>query len=161
MTTATDPATGTDINSSYATATNLGSLRQGTPGDVLLGFFVPIAEDMDGANFVGERYFMITNGLNSNSATSAEARQSIRIDFDLGDSGIDSLLRLSRETGFVEEVSLISDGGSLYHLNLILDGGVGDLFKYNDGAPFVGVPEPSAVAGFALSLALTSLRRRR
>jgi hypothetical protein len=45
---------------------------------------------------------------------------------------------LSRDTGFVETVNLTSDGSSLYHLDLVLDGGTGDLFKFNNGGTFVG-----------------------
>ncbi len=44
---------------------------------------------------------------------------------------------MSRETGLVQELSLVSDGGSLYHRDLILDGGTGDLFKFNNGGTFV------------------------
>lgn len=70
--------------------------------------------------------------------TPAQTIQSIRIDFDFGSSGITSLQRLSRDTCFVETVNLTSDGRSLYHLDLVLDGGAGDLFKFNNGGTFVG-----------------------
>ena len=64
-------------------------------------------------------------------------RQQIRVDFDFTSSGIDSLQRLNRLTGEVETVALIHDGGTKYHLDLELDGGTGDLFKFDDGQPFI------------------------
>ena len=64
--------------------------------------------------------------------------------------------RLSRDSGLVEQVPLIYDGTTKYHLSLTLDGGTGDLFKFNDGAPFVGfnVPEPSALLLFSAACAM-------
>ena len=145
-------------------ATNFGTTNGGFRGDVLIGYFDPLLESFDGPNFSGELYFMITNGLSDPTGLAADCRQQITLNFDFKTSGISSLLRLSRETGLVEQVPLTSDGGSKYHLALILDGGTGDLFKFNDGAPFVGfyVPEPSmapALAGGALSL--VGMRRGR
>ena len=130
-------------------ATNLG-LKNNTPGgdklrgDVVVGYFKPLSESFDGPDFENEIYFMIVNGLTDPTGTAAETSQLIRVDFDFGASGIDSLQRLSRDTGLVEVVDLIHDGGSLYHLDLILEGGTGDLFKFNTGAPFI-VPEPAAL----------------
>ena len=66
------------------------------------------------------------------------------MNFDFSTSGIDSLLRLSRETGLVEAVPLVSNGGSLYSLDLTLDGGTGDLFKYNTGSAFIAAPVTAA-----------------
>jgi len=78
------------------------------------------------------------NGLTDPSGSAAGCRQQIRLYFNFGTSGITSLQRMRRSDGQVETVNLVSDGGSLYHLDLQLDGGTGDLFKYNTGAPFVG-----------------------
>jgi hypothetical protein len=69
----------------------------------------------------------------------SETQQKIHLTFNLGSSGITSLQRLSRNTGTVEVVPLTSNGDGTYYLDLVLDGGTGDLFKYNTGAPFVGV----------------------
>ena len=124
----------TDIN-----ATNLGSTNDGLAGDVLVGYFtlLPELEDLDGSGYEDEIYFMITNLLRDSNSTAAQTQQQIRIDFDFGASGITGLQRLSRDTGLPEDVSLVSDGGSTYHLDLTLDGGTGDLFKFNTGATFV------------------------
>jgi hypothetical protein len=119
--------------------TNLGSKNNGLDGDVLVSYSMPLVETDDGDAFFHEWYFMVTNGLSLDGATAAETRQLIRLDFDFRDSGIDSLIRLSRLTGEPERVSLVHDGGSNYHLELTLDGGVGDLFKFGTAAPFVGI----------------------
>ncbi len=118
-------------------ATNQGTLNDGLRGDVVVGYFRPLIESLDGA-FENEIYFMIVNGLADWEGTAAETQQMIHLDFDFLDSGITSLQRVSRETGLVELVDLAHDGGSLYHLDLLLDGGTGDLFKFNTGAAFVG-----------------------
>ena len=59
-----------------------------------------------------------------------------------------------------------SVGGGKFRLSLSLTGGDAVLFKFNDGAPFVGidnqafVPEPAALGMLGLML-LTFSRRRR
>jgi hypothetical protein len=144
-------------------ATNLSSANGGQRGDVLIGYFNPLLESFDGPDYSNELYFMITNGLSDTTALVVDARQLITINFDFKNSGIDSLLRLSRESGLVEQVPLISDGTRKYHLSLTLDGGTGDLFKFNDGSPFVGfyVPEPSSLWLLTVTAALwVSCRRR-
>jgi hypothetical protein len=66
-----------------------------------------------------------------------DATQEVRIDFDFGGTGINSLQRLNRLTGQVDVIPLVHNVGSLYHLDWTLSGGTGDLFKYNTGAPFI------------------------
>ena len=61
------------------------------------------------------------------------------------------LQRLNRDTGDVELVPLDHVSGSVFRLELLLDGGTGDLFKFNTGAPFI-VPEPSALLTAAVAL---------
>ncbi|MFA5866015.1 MAG: hypothetical protein WC975_15180, partial [Phycisphaerae bacterium] len=117
-------------------ATNIGTKNNNQEGDVIVGYFKPLAAEFTNSGHENDVYFMIVNAL-SDTGLAADCRQQIRLDFDFGSSGITKLLRLSRETGLVEVVNLVSDGGSLYHLDLILDGGTGDLFKFNDGGSFV------------------------
>jgi hypothetical protein len=65
---------------------------------------------------------------------------------------------MSRTTGGIELVPLQALGGSNYRLQLTLDGGTGDLFKFNTGAPFV--PEPGAAGVMGFVLAALNFRRR-
>ena len=44
---------------------------------------------------------------------------------------------------------------------IVGDGGMGALFKFKDGAPFVGVPEPSGMLMLSLAAATATRRRRR
>jgi hypothetical protein len=141
--------TGADPYITGITATNLGSKNNGLPGDVILGCFKVLEESMDGDDFSNQRYFMVTNGLIDAVGSATETRQNIRISFNFGSSGITKLERLNRNTGKIEMVSLVSEGGSLYHLDLVLDGGTGDLFKYKTGAPFVGGAAVERIPGDA------------
>ncbi len=122
-------------------AVNLGSKNNGQPGDVYVGFFNPLLASY--GDPAGEAYFMITNALGAYlqdpSLLVTDCTQRITLNFNFGASGINSLERLSRDTGLVENVPLTHLSGSNYQLTFDLDGGTGDLFKYNDGTPFVGV----------------------
>ena len=111
-------------------ATNLGSLNNGKPGDVIVGFLKPIDASLAQPGYEEDEYFMIVNGLTDEAGSAEDCRQSIHLGFDFGTSGINQLLRLSRDTGQVETVTLNHDSGSLYSLDLVLDGGTGDLFKF-------------------------------
>jgi len=112
--------------------------NDGLRGDVVIGHFSPLMEEFDGPNFSDEVYFMITNGLTDSGGSSADTRQLVRLNFNFGASGVNSLQRLDRDSGQVMNVPLVATGGSNYYLDWYLNGGEGDLFKYNTGAPFVG-----------------------
>jgi hypothetical protein len=131
------------VGDSYLTSASVTAhptgINNNQPGDVIIGFFKPLDESFDGDIYSNQKYFMVVNGLTDGSGTAAQTQQKIRLTFNFGTSGITSLQRLSRSTGNVETVSLVSDGNGVYHLDLTLDGGTGDLFKYKTGAPFVGV----------------------
>jgi hypothetical protein len=131
-------------------ATNTSGMNGNHPGDVIIGFFKVLRESDDGETYSNEKYFMVVNGLSDGNATAAQTQQTIRLTFNFGSSSINSLQRLSRTTGTVELVPLVSEGNGVYHLDLTLDGGTGDLFKYNTGAPFVGV-QAAAVPVLAVS----------
>lgn len=130
---------------------NTGTKNNTHPGDVLVGYFNPMLESYDGG-YANELYFMVTNALDDPTGTVVDCKQQITMNFNFGASGINSLLRLNRSTGTIDTINTgYSDGGNTvfsflsgtsYRLQLTLDGGTGDLFKFNDGASFVGVQQP-------------------
>lgn len=90
---------------------------------------------------------MILNGLSWADSLVSETRQAITIDFNFGSSDITGLQRLRRSDGVVESINTSGSYTDLtwtqinpkkYRMVLTLDGGTGDLFKYDTGAPFVG-----------------------
>lgn len=122
-------------------AVNNGTLNNGNRGDVTMGYFTPLLDGFAGGN---DTYFMVVNGLTDRIGTPAQTEQTVTLSFDFGASGIDSLLRVSRNTGEIEILDDPTDGwmhlgGSQYQLELTLDGGVGDLLKFNTGHQFVGI----------------------
>ena len=119
---------------------NVGNKNNGLPGDVLLSWFKVLDESLDGDLHSGERYFAITNALVDPTGSATDCGQQIALGFDLSNTGITSLERLRRDTGAVEIIPLTPAGGGQLALTITLDGGTADLFKFNDGAPFVGVP---------------------
>jgi hypothetical protein len=139
-------------------ATNLGLSNGGARGDVLLGFFKPLQDEFATGDPNDLLYFMVVNGLTWKDTDADDTAQRIILNFDMGNSGLNSLQRISRETGEIEIVPLQHMGGSLYQLDLTLPGGTGDLFKYNTGSAFV--PEPGALSALALVYLVSSRRRR-
>jgi hypothetical protein len=123
--------------------------------DTLIGYFKPLLSVTPGCTFADGLHFMIVNGSvglpfaadSSMGDAALNSAEWFRVDFDFGTSGFDSLVRLSRNTGLLELVSLqhLSGGdGALYRLDLQLDGGTGDLFRFwNSNDPLPTVPEPS------------------
>jgi autotransporter-associated beta strand protein len=139
--------TNAPLNQQYlssVSATNIGTKNNGQPGDVYVGFFNPLLTSY--GDPAGTAYFMVTNALgpylDDPSATVANCMQRITLDFDFGAGSINSLQRLRRSDGQVEVVPLSHLTGNQYELTFDLEGGTGDLFKYNDGTPFVGVQLP-------------------
>jgi len=125
--------------------TDIKATRTGFPdienGDVLVGYFKPIHKSLDGTNTTNENYFMIVNALYGNDSVSTF--QNVRLNFNFGElSSINSLQRINRLTGNTEVVPLVkvNMAGNIYYYDLLLNGGECDLFKYNDGVPFVGFP---------------------
>jgi hypothetical protein len=140
-----------------------GTKNDGLDGDVLISWFEVIDESFDGPA-AEEVYMMVTNGLADMTGSAADTRQRIRLNF--GSSGVrfpyDHLEMLDRNSGEIVDVPLNQLTTNVWQLELTLDGGTSELFKYPTGAPFVGVdivPEPSAMALFGLA-GLGMLRRR-
>ena len=130
---------------------NYGTNNNRLPGDLIVGYFKPLHASLTNPGHENDEYFMIVNGLSDANGYASECLQQIHFDFDFGDSGIDSLLRLNRHTGLVETVNLIPQGGSMYSWDLYLDGGTGDLFKFDNGGTFV-IPEPGTICLLGIGL---------
>jgi hypothetical protein len=155
------PGAGGDSHITAVSVRSSSELNNTLKGDILLGFFKVLREDMDGPA-ANEQYFMVTNALVDPNGTPVQTKQTIDLTFDFAGTTINSLLRLSRLTGLTEVVPLTSLGGTLYKFSLVFEGGTGELFKYNDGAPFVGIdaiPEPAL--SFLLLPVLLLIRRSR
>ena len=113
-----------------------GIVPRGKPGasdshvhaDVLIGHFKPLLVDNRDCTFVEGPSFMIVNG--AATGTAAQSTEQYHITFDFAGSRFNSLARLSRDTGKVERVALTPTGGSTYALDLTLEGGTGDLFRF-------------------------------
>jgi hypothetical protein len=105
-----------------------GGSASASYNDVLVGCLESLRADNSDYPFADGAHFMLVNGASSGSA-SAQA-QWYHLTFDFTGSVFDSLQRLSRDTGQVESIALTHLGGSQYSLDLNLDGGTGDLFRF-------------------------------
>lgn len=113
--------------------------------DVLIGYFAPLLASNPNCTFVDGLNFMIVNGGagDGDIMAASDLAETYHITFDFLTSGFNSLARLSRTTGKVELVTLTHGSGSQYSLDLTLDGGTGDLFRFwNSGDPLPTIPEP-------------------
>jgi hypothetical protein len=126
-------AGGSDFIRSIVPVQSAGGAPSAIYDDVLIGYFDPLLDDNGDFPFADGSHFLLVNG--ASTGTAANKSQWYRLTFDFGDSGFDSLQRLSRETGQVEIVPLAHLFGSEYSLDWRLDGGTGDLFRFwNSGA---------------------------
>ena len=141
--------------------TNLGTKNDGLDGDVLLSWFQVLDEELDGPDWTGEWYFMITNALVDPTGSAADTRQSIQLNF--ANTVPTQVQRLNRDTGLIDYIDLeiIPSTGGRRRLVVELEGGTADLFKFNTGAPFVGIPEPSGLSLVAFASVILLRRARR
>ena len=125
------------------TVTNTGTKNSGQRGDVILSWFKPLDESFDGHDHTGEVYLMVVNGLTDPTGTAADCRQEIKLNFNFstGLTGVDVLDPL---TGNLQTQTLPVVSGAR-QLVLNLDGGDAALFKFSNGAPFVGFPLPGSI----------------
>jgi hypothetical protein len=156
----------TDYITGIAPMVSKGGAIDTTYGDILIGYLKPLLSDNKGCTFADGLHFMIVNGsvgpgtsgavpVDANGVVDSTAlaagtadalAQWYRVMFDFTGSNFDSLVRLSRDTGKVELVTLTPMGGSTYALDLYLPGGTGDLFAFWDRSnPLPSVPEPGAL----------------
>jgi hypothetical protein len=127
------------------------------PGDVILSWFKVLDESFDGPAS-NEIYFILVNGLTDPTGSAADCTQTIRLNFL---SSMPGIQMLDPDSGSVININVPVDQATGRKLwDVTLAGGDAALFKFNDGAPFVGVPEPSTSVSL-LAIALLATRRRR
>jgi hypothetical protein len=161
------------------TVTNTGNSATGTkvnggnPGNAIISWFNPLDESLDGPAHSNEIYMMLVNQLTDPAGSAADCTQAFTLDFkgipdgDPLTAGNQGIQLLDPETGLLSTPTLTSLGSSKYRLSLTLPGGDAVLFKFNDGAPFVGinnaafVPEPATLSLLACAFLATARRKRR
>jgi hypothetical protein len=124
-------------NDPYLTSwsvTNKGTKNSGYPGDVILSWFKTLDESFDGADYTNEVYLMVVNALADVTGTAADCQQEIKLNFA---SSVLALEMMNPTTGLVEVQALPLTNG-VRQLVLNLAGGDAALFKFSDGAPFIG-----------------------
>ena len=114
--------------------TNQGTRNNGQPGDVIVAWFKPLDESFDGPDYTNELYLMVVNGLSDVSGAAADCLQQIKLNFVSSCAAVEML---NPATGLAQAQAL-----PMFNTNrqlvLNLNGGDAVLFKFSDGAPFVG-----------------------
>lgn len=123
--------------------TNTGTKNNGLPGEVIIAWFRPLDESLDGPAYTSEVYIMVVNALIATNGTAADCLQEIKLNF-LNTAATASVILLDSATGQLQTnaLPLVSTRRQLV---LNLNGGDAALFKFNTGAPFVGWPSPAQV----------------
>jgi len=103
---------------------------------VIVSWFKPLDESFDGPGYTNETYMMVVNGLTDPTGTAADCLQEMRLNFH---SSVAAIEMLNPLTG-VAELQWLTLTNGLRQLVLNLNGGDAALFKFADGAAFVGVP---------------------
>ena len=112
--------------------------NSGLNGDVIIAWLRPLDESMDGTTYSNQVYMMVVNGLTDPTGTAADVMQEIKLDFSNLTGAMTNLVMLDPLTGQLQTngLPLVS---SKRRLTLDLNGGDAVLFKFNTGAPFVGI----------------------
>ncbi len=118
------------------TVANKGTKNNGQTGDVVISWFKPLDESFDGAGHTNEIYMMVVNGLTDTNGTAADCLQEIRLNFTDALKAVEMLNSLTGQP----EVKVLPLTNGVRQLVLNLGGGDAALFKFSDGAPFIGAP---------------------
>ena len=118
----------------WSVTNKAGVKNNGLPGDVMIAWFKPLDESFDGPNYNNEIYMMVVNGLTDTNGTAADCMQEIKLSFL---TTLTNVVMLDPETGQLH-TNTLPIVGSRPQLVLDLNGGDAALFKFADGAPFVG-----------------------
>ncbi len=118
--------------------TNKGVVNGGVAGQVIMSWFKPADENFDGPSYNNEVYIMVVNALTSTNGTAADCLQEITLNFF---NTFSSIVMLDPETGLLS-TNTLPIVSTRRRLVLDLNGGDAALFKFADGAPFVGHVAP-------------------
>ncbi|HTL28196.1 MAG TPA: hypothetical protein VL282_03205, partial [Tepidisphaeraceae bacterium] len=138
----------TNVGNKNLEPTDPGDPIKPIKGDVIISWFTPLHEWFDGDDWNDERYMMVVNGLADMNGTTADTTQQISLTFGSSNGSITFpyayVQRLNRTTGQVENVA-VTGTGSKKTLTFTIEGGGAELFKFPDGAPFVGTLPPDQI----------------
>ena len=81
----------------------------------------------------GQEYFMLVNLVHGRNMSKMAGRRTVRLAFT---KGVTQIERLNRLTGRVETLRTAAGPGRSRILNISLEGGTGDLFKWSNGKPW-------------------------
>jgi hypothetical protein len=129
-----------------------GTKNGGQVGDVIISWFRPLDESFDGPDNTNQIYMMVVTGLTDSTGSAADCRQEIKLNFAFP-SGLTSVVMLDPLTGQLQ-TNALPIVNTRRQLVLSLDGGDAALFKFANGAPFVGFMPPSSAR---LGVARTNL----
>jgi hypothetical protein len=124
----------------WSVTNKAGIKNNGLPGDVLISWFLPLDESFDGAVYTNEIYMMVVNGLTDTTGSAADCMQEIKLNFL---NTFTNVVLLDPVSGRLQTNSL-PVVSTRRQLVLDLNGGDAALFKFDDGAPFVGFVRPQA-----------------
>jgi hypothetical protein len=123
---------------SWSVTNKAGIKNNGQPGHVILSWFKPLDESFDGPSYTNEVYLMVVNALTDPAGAAADCLQEIKLNFDFTNA-LTSVETLDSATGQLQTNTLPVLSNTVRQLILNLNGGDAALFKFSDGAPFVGI----------------------
>ncbi len=124
----------------WSVTNKAGVKNSGLPGDVMIAWFKPLDESFDGPNYTNEIYMMVVNALTDTNGTAADCLQEIKLSFL---NTFSNVVMLDPATGQLQ-TNTLPVVSTRRQLTLDLNGGDAALFKFADGAPFVGHITPQA-----------------
>tara|TARA_Y100000588_G_scaffold211902_1_gene226021 strand:- start:3170 stop:4549 length:1380 start_codon:yes stop_codon:yes gene_type:complete len=96
----------------------------GTNRGIMIAFFDDEA---------GEEYFMVVNMLHGTNMSKMDGARRLRLLFSSAVKGVE---RLNRFSGQIETLNTKAAGSEYRILDILLEGGTGDLFKWSNGKPW-------------------------
>src|SRR5207237_309377 len=90
--------------------------NNGNPGDIIIAWFKPMQENLDGTNYNGQIYLMVVNGLTDPFGTAADCLQQIKLNF--ANSPPASAVLLDSATGLLQTNSMADIGSGKRQLVL-------------------------------------------